>query len=352
MQKIICGIQQVGVGVTDVHKAWKWYRENFGMDIRVFEEKAVAELMLPHTENKPRERHAALALNMQGGGGFEIWQHTGKTPEPVKFQIELGDLGIFVAKVKSKDIHGAYKQFKEKNLELLSEVVKDPSGNEHFFLKDLYGNIFQIVNEKNVFKEEKSLTGGTYGGIIGVTDIEKALVVYKDILDFDEVVYDKEGVFEDLKSLPGGESTVRRVLLKHSKPRKGAFSKLLGPGQLELVQVLGKTPRNIFEGRIWGDPGFIHLCFDVNGMDAIRQECKSKGFPFTVDTGDSFDMGEAAGSFSYIADPDGTLIEFVETHKVPIMKKLGWYMKLKNRDHEKPLPNWMVKTLAFGRIKD
>ena len=33
-------------------------------------------------------------------------------------------------------------------------------------------------------------------------------------------------------------------------------------------------------------------------------------------------MGEAAGHFSYIQDPDGTLIEFVETHKVPILKKL------------------------------
>ena len=42
--------------------------------------------------------------------------------------------------------------------------------------------------------------------------------------------------------------------------------------------------------------------------------------------------------FSYIEDPDGTLIEFVETHKLPIIEKLGWYMKLKGRDPKKSLP--------------
>ena len=63
-------------------------------------------------------------------------------------------------------------------------------------------------------------------------------------------------------------------------------------------------------------------------------------------------MGEAAGHFSYIADPDGTLIEFVETHKIPIMKKMGWYLNLKNRNPEKSLPTWMIKALRFNRVKD
>ena len=51
----------------------------------------------------------------------------------------------------------------------------------------------------------------------------------------------------------------------------------------------------------------------------------------SVDIDNSFDMGEAAGRFSYIEDPYGTLIEFVETHKVPIIKKIGWYINLKKR---------------------
>jgi len=86
MPKQINGIQQLGVGVTDIREAFDWYRKNFGMDIKMFEEAAMAELMLPHTAGEPRSRHAILALNMQGGGGFEIWQHTGKEPTPPRLR--------------------------------------------------------------------------------------------------------------------------------------------------------------------------------------------------------------------------------------------------------------------------
>jgi hypothetical protein len=41
----------------------------------------------------------------------------------------------------------------------------------------------------------------------------------------------------------------------------------------------------------------------------------------------------------------------VETHRVPILKKIGWYLNLKNRKPEKPLPDWMVKSLSFSRVK-
>ncbi len=36
MEKNICGIQQVGIGVKNAQEAWRWYRDVFGMDINVF----------------------------------------------------------------------------------------------------------------------------------------------------------------------------------------------------------------------------------------------------------------------------------------------------------------------------
>ena len=57
-------------------------------------------------------------------------------------------------------------------------------------------------------------------------------------------------------------------------------------------------------------------------------------------------------NISYIEDPDGNWIEFVETHKVPIMKKLGWYLDLKKKDPKKRLPNWLLKAMSIGnRVK-
>jgi hypothetical protein len=119
-----------------------------------------------------------------------------------------------------------------------------------------------------------------------------------------------------------------------------------------LIKVYDRTPAQIFENRYWGDQGFIHLCFDITNQKAMKELCAEKGYPFTVDSGEKFDMGEAAGHFSYIEDPDGALIEFVETKKIPIMKKFGWYLDLRKRDALKPLPDWMLKALKFNRVKD
>lgn len=353
---IICGIQQVGVGVKDVKTSWAWYRKSFGMDCPIFEETSEARLMLPYTGGEPRSRHAVLAFNLQGGGGFEIWQHKGRTPVEVSEEIKAGNLGIFACKIKVKSIEKVLAAFVKENISILGEPTPDPSGKLTFFLKDPFGNIFQMVEADDWFMDEKKPTGGAYGVITGVSDIEKARLVYSDILGYDEVVYDTTGVFNDLKNLPGGERKLRRVLLRRSKPFEGPFSRLMGKSEIELFSAGDKNERKIYDGRFWGDPGFIHLCYDIREMDNLRNLCVEKGFPFTVDSkksheGNSFDMGEAAGHFSYIEDPDGTLIEFVETHKVAILKKPGWYLDLRKRDPHKALPNWMLRTLRFSRVK-
>ncbi|MBI9052604.1 MAG: VOC family protein [Bacteroidales bacterium] len=352
MSKLISGIQQIGIGVPNVYEAWKWYKENFGMDIRIFEDDTVAELMLPYTGGKPHKRHAALAMNMSGGGGFEIWNYTSRTPVGPDFEIQLGDLGINIAKIKSPNAKKAFDNFKERKLEILGDFYEN-----HFFVKDLYGNVFQVVQQEDYFKNTGKLTGAVAGAIIGVTNIENARTVYSDILGYDEIVYDKEEVFSDFLNLPGGDKKFRRVLLKSSKKREGSFSELLGESSIELIQVLDREAKKIFDGRFWGDLGFIHLCYDMSGMKDLKEECEAKGFPFTVDSSvkhnqdNSFDMGEAAGHFTYIEDPDGTLIEFVETHKVPILKKFGWYLNMKKRDPKKPLPKWMLSALGLNKVK-
>jgi catechol 2,3-dioxygenase-like lactoylglutathione lyase family enzyme len=353
---VISGIQQMGIGVLNVHEAWRIYIDRFGMDCKVFEDEAEAKLMLPYTGGEPRSRHAVLALNLQSGGGFEIWQYKGRVPVQINEKIRIGDLGIIACKIKVKSVEDTLKGYQEKGYDVPVTVSADPSGKMTFFMKDPYGNIFQIVNATDWFCNENKPTGGSYGAIIGVSDIDKARVVYSDILGYDEVVYDSVSHFTDLASLPGGECEFRRVLLKRSVPFSGPFSKVLGDSAIELISSTGKPGKKIYENRFWGDPGFIHLCYDMRGMDELKSYCESKGFPFTVDSkkshqGNSFDMGEAAGHFAYIADPDGTLIEFVETHKLPIFKKFGWYLDIRKRDPHKSLPEWILKTMKLSRVK-
>jgi catechol 2,3-dioxygenase-like lactoylglutathione lyase family enzyme len=187
--------------------------------------------------------------------------------------------------------------------------------------------------------------------MIGVSRLEGSLPFYRDLLGYDRIIYDTEGKFEDLAEQGSGSSRVRRVLLEPSAPVRGAFSHLLGSSRLELVQALDRTPRRILADRFWGDPGFIHLCFDVRGMDALKVHCQAAGFPFTVDSGGSFTMDGAAGRFAYVEDPDGTLIEFVETYRLDVVKKLGLQIDLRRRRPDKPLSRLMLRALGLNRIK-
>jgi hypothetical protein len=59
------------------------------------------------------------------------------------------------------------------------------------------------------------------------------------------------------------EKCCRKVLLQKHPNGKGAFGKLLGTIEIELVQMLDHEPAKIYANRFWGDCGFIHLCFDV-----------------------------------------------------------------------------------------
>jgi catechol 2,3-dioxygenase-like lactoylglutathione lyase family enzyme len=353
MQKvIISGIQQIGIGVENRDEAWSWYRKAFGMRVPVFEDAGEAPYMTHYTGGTVHSRTAVLAANLQGGSAFEIWQYTSRKPQPPSFTPAIGDLGIVAARIKTPDIGAALDYYRKNNIGHCYEPVKDPAGNQHFFLYDPYGNLFQIVPDSSWFLKPKHPTGGVAGCMIGVSDIEAALPLYQDILGFDRISYDEKGSFYDLKDLPGGERRVRRVLLTNSRKRQGAFSRLFGDSAVELVQLLDDTPRTILKDRYWGDLGFIHLCFDIRGMGGLGEQCREAGFPFTVDSKDSFDMGEASGRFTYIEDPDGTLIEFVETNRMPILKKVGWYLDLNKRNPAKPLPDFLLKALKLTEVKD
>jgi catechol 2,3-dioxygenase-like lactoylglutathione lyase family enzyme len=240
----------------------------------------------------------------------------------------------------------------QQGAKILGSLATAPDGSLTYFVEDPNGNPFQIVEGSGWFTStgHPSHCGGVAGSIIGVSSMEQSLKLYRDVLGYETMVYDVTNSFEDFAPLSQG--TFRRVKLIHREARKGPFAKLLGPTSIELVQSMDRTDvRRIFENRFWGDWGFIHLCFDIQGMDVLKRKCEQAGFPFTVDSANTFDMGEAGGRFSYIEDPDGAWIEFVETHKVPVIKKIGWYLNLKNRQPGKFLPNWMLKAMAFNRVK-
>lgn len=348
----VSGIQQVGVGCVNFEEAWRWYIDMFQMNVRILEDDTVAERMLPYTGGKAQKRHACIAVNLQGGGGFEIWQYSERKPQPIDFEIQVADLGIFAARIKSRDVNAFHDELISKYPKV-GPVSSMPDGQRCFVVEDPWGNYFQVVEDASIFIEQKTLSGGIVGAMTGCSDIDRTIPLYRDVLGYDRIVYDETGVFDDFAFMRGGSQRYRRVRLASSSPRKGAFVPLFGDSTIELVQALDRTPRKIYEGRYWGDPGFIQICFDVTNMRALEQHCNALGFPFTVDSckdNAHFDMGEASGHFTYIEDPDGTLIELVEAHKLTILKRPHIYINMLKRKREKPFPKVFFRLMGMNKV--
>ncbi len=351
MQEVITGIQQVGIGVTDAEEAKHLYKELFGMNVLIFDDNAAASLMTDYTGREVHNRRAILSLNMSGGGGFEIWQYTSRKPSMHASMPALGDTGIFAVKIKARNVSTAHAHFSRLSGVKVSALMDSPDDRKHFWITDRYGNHFNMVEGDEWFQTDDKVCGGVVGAVIGVSNMTKALHFYRDVMGMTEVVYSGTAPMLDtpVDSEPG--RVFHRVLLKKQVANRGAFSKLLGAVQIELVEAKDRNPHKIYHDRYWGDCGFIHLCFDVLNMDSLKSLSFSSGYPFTVDSAHSFAMGSSTGRFCYVEDPDGTLIELVETHKVPVYEKLGLYFNLKKRKRDTPLPGWMINMLALNKIR-
>jgi len=347
------GIQQVGIGNPDASLTWCWYNKHFGFNVPVFEEEAEAGLMLPYTGGEKHQRKAILALNMNGGGGLEIWQYTQRKLLWPKEPVFPGDLGINVLKIKTRNVEEAYQYCQARGLRPLCKVQYRHQQASHFYLRDLHGNLIEITASPYWYKTKGDLFGGVEGAVMGVSNMAQSLAYYQTVLGFSRVIFEEKGELPDLKAWEkdATPNQYHRVILEREEPYQGPFSPLLGPAQIELIQSEKRPAKKIYANRFWGDPGFIHLCFDITGMAHFEKHIQNLGHHFTVDSANSFDMGEAAGRFAYLEDPDGTLLEFVETHKVPIHKKLNWYLNLQKRAPHKSLPKLMINALGLGKVK-
>jgi catechol 2,3-dioxygenase-like lactoylglutathione lyase family enzyme len=349
----IQGIQHLGVGVPNHEQAWKWYRKFFGLDIPLFNDEAEAPLMTIYTEGDVISKRAAMVLNIKGGCAMEIVCPSTFEAKHAKVDHQLGDLGIDIGFVKTPNVSNAYQFFKKNGVNVISEIEKMPNGWDTFYIKDLNDLVYQIIPANDFYTNHNHVTGGTAGCSIGVSNMDKAMSFYA-LLGYDEVVFDNKGVFEDWKSLAGGEEEFRRVLLSQKNPSGGGFSKLAGKSFIQLVEDLSdRKPLKIYADRLWGDTGFVHLGFDVRNMEALGKALQKAGHGFTCDTKDVLSMGESTKVHcTYCEDPDGTLIEMIEVYKIPIIEKLGIFLNVEKRKPSQPLPDLMLKALKFTRIKD
>jgi catechol 2,3-dioxygenase-like lactoylglutathione lyase family enzyme len=321
---MINGIQHIGIGVTDRDKAFLFYNNALGFSVPISKHSGNCNGVIPLIE-KDEERKVVIALNSRGGGLVEIFQYTSKKPVPPAKEVDFSYSGFLFFGLKVKNV--------SKSLNIIErhggKSVTEPSaftpmaeaGWRTAMFLDTEG-IQAMLLEYPGSGVGHGNGGSRIGGVeyvgIGVSDIEDSVEFYTRVLGYDEIVYRTEGTYPEWDRLFGKGRFMKRALLRRSRKPEGIFRHFLRGGMIELIQVEGNRGKHNFDGRKWGDIGFMELAFDVTDIDETLEAVERKGVslaapPYVQDMG----MNTHA-TFAYIRDPDGSLLEFANTSSLPV----------------------------------
>ncbi|MGH0031804.1 MAG: VOC family protein [Myxococcota bacterium] len=134
---------------------------------------------------------------------------------------------------------------------------------------------------------------------ICVSDLDRALAFYRDALGFEpagELAVDGEPS-QTLLRLP--DVALRAVYLR----RDGVV--------IELLHYASPGPVGDGEPRAMNALGLTHLSLRVEGLDELASELSERGFPVLRET--RIDHPQLGARAVFVTDPDGTLVELVET---------------------------------------
>ena len=143
---------------------------------------------------------------------------------------------------------------------------------------------------------------------ITVSDLERSLPFYKDVLGFQEVERHRlEG--EGISTMAGKPDVVMQVV-RLKAPE--------GPGILLDLQQYIKPQGTVSNARL-GMANHSHFCFGVKDLHATYKDLTEKGVefvsaPVTFDLGKDWEYG--ALHVVFLKDPDGFILELVEAPEV------------------------------------
>lgn len=152
--------------------------------------------------------------------------------------------------------------------------------------------------------------GVNYVGI-GVSDMDRSLKFYGDLLGFTEVMFDYTGFLPGMEKVTGKPKTKARVVML-----KNQNMGPLGLGMIKLVHLLPPDkPEPLPADMLWGEIGVSEVALNTYGTadkfgEMVLKGCKPILTPASMQPPSGSAL--ASGNFAYIADPDGGCVEFVD----------------------------------------
>ena len=328
---MITAFQHVGMGVHDTDRTYQFYRKLMGFRIKLSDQTSYMEEMAPII-GALVEMRALMAMNVGGGAAIELIEHTSTRPQEPPHPVQWGDIGYMELGLKAFKLDQLYLDLKSKGVEFLTPVRSmdlSTGGRERYaYLRDPDGLLLQLVEVEG---GKRPAVGGVRHVALGVADMGKTRDFYRDVLGFGEVMHEFEGRIQEMDAVTGGKE-MQMVVMGH-RPEGESALPLLERAIVKLVHTPGYKGQVIYEGRRWGDIGLMEMAFDVTDLGETVNALISRGAelyhpPTRVDMGSG-----TIGSFCYIKDLEGNVVEMVEVEKVmhasPKLMKyaLVWVLK-------------------------
>ena len=298
----------------DTDRAYRFYRDLMGFRVKLSDKTSYMEEMAPII-GAVVEMRALMAMNVRGGAAIELIEHTSTRPQDPSRPVEWGDIGYLELGLKAFRLDDLYLDLKNKGADFLTPVRVmewgDGRTEKYAYLRDPDGLFVQLVEEEGGKRPE---VGGVRHVAIGVRDLEKSLSFYREVLGFEETPCRFRGSLPEMEPVTGGKET-EMVVLRH-RPEGESALPLLESAVVKLVHTPRYKGEFIYEGRRWGDIGLMEMAFDVRDLPGTVNQVLARGAelyhpPTRVDMGSG-----TIGSFAYLKDPDGNVVELVEVEKV------------------------------------
>jgi catechol 2,3-dioxygenase-like lactoylglutathione lyase family enzyme len=307
---MISGLHHVSIGVSDLKRSLPFYQEVLGFKKKLFDitwkDSAMGQVI-----GRSVKIRSVLLANDIGGGAIKLVQlfadyegHIGHKARPIPSDRRWGDAGHLEVAVEAGDIERTYRELKGKNVEFLLSpqhwYIPGTLEGRYFYLKDPDGVLVEVIDGSR--KEESVEYSGVYGlnhTAIGVTDMERSLEFYRDMLGF-EVLINHKGTWPGEAVIVGESIEQRLVMLGH--PNGGA--------KIELIENLSPVKsKPIPPEKRWGDIGVMEAALEVKNIDKVYKELSGKGVPFMCAI--SY-MPETKIRYLFMRDPDDSEIGLYE----------------------------------------
>ncbi|WP_285028570.1 VOC family protein [Plantibacter sp. ME-Dv--P-122b] len=150
---------------------------------------------------------------------------------------------------------------------------------------------------------------------VGVSDMATSLDFYAE-LGFVDVVFDYEGPLPGLSRVAGHTETEARVVyLRSGNPT------VLGRSGIKLVQLTNREQPPVPDGFAYGEPGICEVCVHVKDYEPFHESLVASGHRSLMEPNEQvLDPYRTHCGLSYVEDPDGAKIEFIEWSSL----EAGW----------------------------